>query len=169
MAHPLVDQLRFTRRQWVTAIEGVSDEDGGMRLGPMNSVGWMVAHLAWQEQIYWLTRAQGQVIEPELNEVAAYGGPATTPQLSRMLAAWHRVTAATDPYLDRLTTADLPTAVIVDGEPWKATQGSWLLRVAYHYWFHMGEIMAIRQVLGHDGLPEYVGDLDGLAPYRPEG
>jgi len=31
-----------------------------------------------------------------------------------------------------------------------------------------GEDMAIRQSLGHTGLPEFVGDIDGEAPYRPE-
>ena len=29
--------------------------------------------------------------------------------------------------------------------------------------------MAIRQMLGHKRLAQFVGDLDGQAPYRPEG
>jgi hypothetical protein len=37
-----------------------------------------------------------------------------------------------------------------------------------HYWYHIGESMAIRQLLGHTGLPDFVGDIDGAAPYRPE-
>jgi hypothetical protein len=28
--------------------------------------------------------------------------------------------------------------------------------------------MAIRQVLGHQDLPEFVGNIDDEAPYRPE-
>jgi len=28
--------------------------------------------------------------------------------------------------------------------------------------------MAIRQTLGHTDLPEFVGDIDKEAPYRPE-
>jgi hypothetical protein len=43
--------------------------------------------------------------------------------------------------------------------------GSLLLRVTYHYWYHLGENMAIRQMLGHTTLPQFVGDLDGQAPY----
>jgi len=43
-----------------------------------------------------------------------------------------------------------------------------LLRVNYHYWYHIGEIMAIRQLLDHTGLPDFVGDIDNQAPYRPE-
>jgi hypothetical protein len=38
--------------------------------------------------------------------------------------------------------------------------------VVYHYWFHIGEILAVRQLLGHPGLPEFVGDLHVDAPYR---
>jgi hypothetical protein len=40
--------------------------------------------------------------------------------------------------------------------------------VIYHYWFHVGEIISIRQILGHRDVPEFVGDIDGEAPYRPE-
>ena len=38
--------------------------------------------------------------------------------------------------------------------------------MTYHYWFHTGEILAIRQVLGHARLPEFVGNIDVEAPYR---
>jgi hypothetical protein len=76
------------------------------------------------------------------------------------------VTVAVDPYLDVLRGEDLLQPVMVDGVPWKATQGTWLQRMTYHYWFHIGEVLAARQVLGHPHLPA-VGDLVGLAPYRP--
>ena len=32
----------------------------------------------------------------------------------------------------------------------------------------IGEIQGIRQMLGHARLPQFVGDIDGRAPYRPE-
>ena len=79
MPHPLVDQLRFTRSEWLRALDGVSDEDARQRLLPMNSIGWTVGHLAWQEQRYWLTYGQGQTPVPALNEIVGYGRPATTP------------------------------------------------------------------------------------------
>jgi hypothetical protein len=41
-------------------------------------------------------------------------------------------------------------------------------RNSYHYWYHIGEIQAIRQMLGHKDLPEYVGDIGIEAPYCPE-
>ena len=37
----------------------------------------------------------------------------------------------------------------------------------YHYWFHIGEAHAIRQILGHGELPQFVGDMS-QALYRPE-
>jgi hypothetical protein len=43
-----------------------------------------------------------------------------------------------------------------------------MLRMTYHYWFHIGEIQAIRQMLGHTGLGSYVGDIEERAPYRPD-
>jgi len=37
----------------------------------------------------------------------------------------------------------------------------------YHYWYHIGEAHAIRDMLGHQDLPEFVGDMS-QALYRPE-
>jgi len=130
----------------------------------MNSIGWIVAHMAWHEQRYWLTRGLGQTPRPELNEIAANGGPPTTPSLKAMLEAWRNVTAAADPWLDGLGGADLTVALPGAGP--QRTIGSALQRVVYHYWFHTGEILAIRQVLGHRRLPEFVGSIDTEAPYR---
>ena len=42
-----------------------------------------------------------------------------------------------------------------------------LQRNFYHYWFHIGEAHAIRQMLGHPDLPQFVGDMS-TAIYRPE-
>ena len=46
MAHPLVDQLKFTRGEWLRALHGVPEADGVTRLQPMNSISWIVFHLA---------------------------------------------------------------------------------------------------------------------------
>lgn len=165
MPHPLVDQLRFTRAEWLRALRGTPEDDALRRLEPMNSIGWIVGHLAWHEQRYWLTRAQGQTPVPLLNEIVATGGPATTPALSEMLAAWRKVTKAADPWLDSLAGDAL--AADLGGPGPRRTAGDALHRVTYHYWFHIGEILAIRQILGHPKLPEFVGDIEARAPYRP--
>jgi hypothetical protein len=166
VAHPLVDQLRFTRAEWTRALRGTPEEDGLRRLDPMNSIGWIVGHLAWQEQRYWLTRAQGETPIPVLNELVANGAPATTPPLGEMLEAWRSITAAADPWLDSLAPGDV--AGELGGSGPKRVVGDALHRMTYHYWFHIGEILSIRQILGHPKLPEFVGDIDGRAPYRPE-
>jgi hypothetical protein len=163
--HPLVEQLRFTRSEFRRALRGVPAVDARRRLEPMNSIGWIVAHMAWHEQRYWLTRAQGVTPEPELNEIARNGGPPTTPALAAMLAAWKVVTEAADPWLSGLRETDLQ-GDLGPGGP-KRRIGSALQRVTYHYWFHTGEILAIRQVMGHPRRPEFVGNIDDEAPYRP--
>jgi hypothetical protein len=164
--HPLVEQLRFTRAEWLRALDGVPEADGAKRLLPMNSISWIVAHLAWQEQRYWLTRLAGETPVPELNDIAANGGPASTPSLTAMVAAWHTVTDAADPQLDALDEAALQRSL--PGQP-PRRMGDSLHRVTYHYWFHAGEILAIRQLLDHPNRPEFVGDIDAEAPYRPSG
>ena len=79
MTHPLVDQFRFTRLEWLRGLEGVSEEDGAQHFGPMNCIGWTVGHLAWHEQRTWLERPQGLIPFPELNKLFAYGGPTPAP------------------------------------------------------------------------------------------
>ena len=143
MPHPLVVQLRFTRSEFQRALKGVTAEEACRRLEPMNCISWMVGHLAWQEQRYWLTFGQGQTPVAELNALVGYGRPATTPPLADMLNAWHTITQAADPWLDAVTTEKLQEAITIRG--WTTTTyGSLLLRVNYHYWYHIGEIMAIR-------------------------
>lgn len=168
MPHPLVEQLRFARSEFKRGLEGLSDEDAVKRVLPMNCISWNIGHLACQEQRFWLYRGQGRVLLPELNEQFAYGAPASTPALADARAAWEEITAASDPWLDMVTTTKLQEQVIVDGVPSQYIFGSLLLRTTYHYWYHTGENMGIRQALGHTGLPDFVGHIDTEAPYRPE-
>ncbi len=167
MPHPLVDQLRFTRQEFRRGVEGVSDDDAARRLMPMNCISWNVGHLAAQEQRYFLTFTQELQPYPEIDEAFSYGSPASTPAFSEMLAVWELITQAVDPWLDGLSPEALPQPLVIHGKERAFTLGSLLLRVIYHYWYHTGENQAVRQVLGHTGLPVFVGDLDGEAPFRP--
>jgi hypothetical protein len=167
MPHPLVDQLRFARSEFQRALEGLTDDDARRRFMPMNCISWNIGHLAWQEQRYWLWRGQNQLLLPEANEMFAYGAPACTPALAEVWAAWRTITAAADPWLDTLSTEDLQRAII-SARPRHLIFGSLMQRTTYHYWYHTGENMAIRQMLGHQNLPDFVGNIDEEAPYRPE-
>jgi uncharacterized damage-inducible protein DinB len=168
VTHPLVSQLRFTRSEFIRAIDGVSDEDARRRVMPMNCISWNVGHLTWQEQRYFLTFGQGQTPMPDINKQFAYGAPGSTPPLEEMLIAWKSITAEADVWLDRVTSETLQEKLVREGQPTEYIFGSLLQRTIYHYWYHTGENMAIRQALGHAGLPDFVGDIDEEAPYRPE-
>jgi hypothetical protein len=80
---------------------------------------------------------------------------------------WHTITQSADPWLDTLTTEKMQEYARDEGEPTQRTFGSLLLRMTYHYWYHLGENRAIRQLLGHTDLLEFVGNIDAEAPYRP--
>ena len=167
MVHPLVEQVRFARSELRRALDGVTDEEARRRLMPMNSISWIICHLAGQERRYWLYRAQGITDQvAELDEWGAYGKPANTPPLDGAWSAWEAATAAVDPYLDDLTTERMREFLTIDGRPHDESIGTMLQRVIYHYWFHIGEATAIRQLLGHTDLPEFVGEIGDEAPYR---
>src|SRR5207245_9688299 len=72
--HPLVTQLRFTRREWIRGLKPVTAEEATRRFGPINPIAWMIAHLAWQEQRYFVEFAQDTVAVPEVKEFA-FGKP----------------------------------------------------------------------------------------------
>jgi len=168
MPHPLIEQFHFTRSEWLRGLQDISEEDGARHFGPMNCISWDVGHLAWHEQRYWLQFAQGRLLIPALNETYAYGAPMCTPSLKETLEIWHTITLAADPFLDALTTETLQRDLLRDGKSVGQSIGSALHRITYHYWYHIGEIQAIRQMLAHTGLAEYVGDIETEAPYRPE-
>src|SRR5437879_8622276 len=105
--HPLVDQLRFTRGEWLRGLRGVSEEGAARHFGPMNSIGWIVGHLTWQEQRYLLDRPQGIMLREDIQKEFFSGAPMTTPSFAEMLKAWRAITRAADPFLDQLTTQKL--------------------------------------------------------------
>jgi hypothetical protein len=166
MVHPLVTQLRFARSEFRRALDGVTDEEARRRFLPINAISWMIGHLAWQEQRYWLTAAQNRTILPELNELHANGAPACTPVLADVWATWEQVTADSDSYLDSLTTETVLTYYMRNGKPVPESVGTLLLRTTYHYWYHIGESQAVRQLLGHTGIGDFVGDIGDEAPWQ---
>ena len=157
--NPLVARLRFARSEFARVLVGVGDEEGGKRLEPMNCISWMVGHLAVQEQTYWLMLAQGERLYPDLHKIAGSGSPPSSPPLAGMLTAWHDITAAADRYLATVDATTLETFYTWKEKPVAENVGTLLLRNTYHYWFHCGEISAIRQQLGHTDLPEFVGNM----------
>jgi uncharacterized damage-inducible protein DinB len=165
--HLLVAQLRFARREFVRCLEGVGEGEARRRLMPMNCISWMVGHLANQEHRYWVVFAQQRNLAPDLNDLVGYGKPASTPPLNEMWEIWRKVTAEADKYLDTLTPEIMQKYLLRDGKPLDESVGTLLMRNIYHYWYHTGEASAVRQMLGHTNLPDFVGDMRTVV-YKPE-
>lgn len=167
MTLPLVTQLRFARSSFMRILENLDPADAVRRLEPMNCISWMVGHMASQEQAYWVLIAQGKIIVPDLHRLVGTGYPASTPPLAEMVAAWQAITAAADEFLNKLTPEKALEHLEWKGKTHLESIGTLLLRTTYHYWFHTGEAHAVRQMLGHQDLPEYISDMSA-AVYRRE-
>ena len=165
MAVSLVTHLEFSRSEFKRVLVDLPPEDAVVRIKPMNCISWMVGHLANHEQSYWLMLGQKKTAVPDLADWVGYGQPATTPPLADMLSAWDTITAQADPFLATLTEADLSKNwVHADGRVQGETVGMMFMRLIYHYWFHIGEIHAVRQQLGHKNIPDFVGDMEMIRP-----
>lgn len=167
MAHIMVEQLRFARSEFLRCLDGLSLGDATVRHGQMNCISWIIGHLAAHENQVFVFLAQGKVIQPDLRKTCGYGSRPSTPNLDEMWVAWREVTANADIFLDSLSTEKLGEHFQWKGEPLDESIGTMLYRAIYHYWFHLGEAHAIRQMLGHRDLPDFVGKLTD-ARYRPE-
>jgi uncharacterized damage-inducible protein DinB len=168
MSHPLVLQLRFTRSEFKRAFSKISEKDAQKRVMPMNSISWTIGHLAWQEQRYFIYFPTGEYLIPELQEKYGFGSPHSTPSLKEVVSMWKKVTKTADKWLDTLTVKKLLELVELSGKKTGRMYGNLLQRVIYHYWYHTGENMAVRKILGHTGMGYFVGNIDGKAPYTPE-
>jgi hypothetical protein len=140
-------------------MEGVSPEEALQRFEPMNCLSWIVGHLANQEHRLWVQRAQGRNIALDLRDLVGFGRPASTPPWDEMWDLWHKITAEADSFLNYLPNGALGTKLTWYRDENPEDVGTSLLRNIYHYWFHMGEAQAIRQMLGHKDLPGFVGNM----------
>jgi hypothetical protein len=140
-------------------MDGVLPEEAQVRHEPMNCLSWIVGHLASQEQRLWVEIPQGRHIDPELRELVGFGRAASTPSWDQMWASWRAITLVADEYLLDITDEIVDEHLIWKGKPRAESVGTSLLRNIYHYWFHLGEAHAIRQVMGHRNLPDFVGSM----------
>lgn len=160
----IVAMLLVTRRAFRRALRGIPDREAMVRVGGMNSVSWIVTHVAWQEDTFWRYWAQGLAPNPRLVQ-AQTGAPPSVPEFQQALADWREVISATEPYLGSLSAEALarhPEPPEPGLEQLLAEQnlGTLVVRCLMHYWSHIGEISAIRSLLGIAG-PEFVGNLRG--------
>ena len=161
-------QLHFARSELVRCLAGVTDSEARKRYEPMNCISWIIGHLADQENRYWVRFAQDEKFLPDLNMLVGYGRPPSTPPLADMWAAWRMITGNADNFLNTITLDSLPTFLEVNGKSVGEDIGTMLMRNIYHYWFHIGEAYAIRQLLGHRNLPDFVGNMNEARYYSDE-
>lgn len=154
--HLLVEMQQLTRKEFLRGLQGVSNEDARKRVDPMNSIGWIIGHMACQERAFFVAWPQGCLAEPEYT-VFGYGSPASQPPLDEVMALWRTASEAADELLhavdeERLRQLIVPPDLDVERE----NLGTRIVRNIFHYWSHIGEISAIRQVLGHPLPPQFV-------------
>jgi hypothetical protein len=166
MVHPLVTQLRFTRSEWVRGLKDVTPEEAVRRFEPINPISWMIAHLAWQEQRYFVIFGLGKIVFPEAQQYG-FGQSLSIPPLERAWEMWRAITKEADVFLDGITPELLLQHLEYNGERSPETVGTRILRTTHHYWYHLGESQAVRQLLGHKDLPQFVGSM-AEAAYTPE-
>ncbi|MEM7800850.1 MAG: DinB family protein [Chloroflexota bacterium] len=166
MAQKLVEHLWFAREKWLTGYDGLSNKDAIKRHGDANCPSWMVGHLACFEQLTWCQLAQGKTVVAELKQYD-FGEPATTPPLDEVMTAWKAVMPVCDEYLKTLTEADMTTHLKwPNGRPFWDDIGTTILRHTWHYWYHLGEMQALRSGLGHKNLGPYIGNMSGYGQYQ---
>lgn len=75
---------------------------------------------------------------------------------------WHKVQIAASRFLETVTEEQLDDCFCTKKLPGSETIGTSLLHITAHIWYHNGEVQALRQQLGQTGLPQFVGNLDGV-------
>jgi len=161
--HHLVAMLLVTRKEFLRALEGLTLSEGEIRVGGLNSIGWIVGHVAWQESFFWLECGQGRRV-PERLQPFATGRQGFVPEYERVLADWHEIASATEPFLRDLDHEALRRHFTHENPKVRdllteENSGTLLTRCIMHYWSHIGEIACVRSLLGHKA-PQFVGSLE---------
>jgi hypothetical protein len=158
MSHHLVKYVFHVRRELNRALEGISEADLDKRVAGMNSCAWIVAHLAWQEQRYWLEPRQ----LPPVADLSPYksGGAITHPSFSEIYPLWQEITGQSEGWLNSLNEDDLRLHFSGSKFFEIENRGSLMTRFIGHYYLHIGQITVIRKILGYD-VPSFVGSQEG--------
>lgn len=151
--HTLVDMHYLTRKEFERNLRGLNDEDAQKRIEPMNCISWIVAHVASQYQAFFVDWPQGKELDSRYKAFAT-GNPTSRPTLEEAMTLWQDVCKNADVWLQAATGQSLQEksafTLYVD-----ENGGTLLVRSTFHTWCHLGEISAIRQILGHRP-PEFV-------------
>jgi hypothetical protein len=147
----LIELHYLTRREFERNLDGLTDEDARKRMGKMNCISWIIAHVACQMRAFYVDWPRGKELD-ERYKPYGYQAKATQPPLAEAMELWREACRDSDAWLQSATEESLlktyPSIVNENG-------GTLLARSNFHTWFHLGEINSIRQMLGHDAA-QYV-------------
>ncbi|MDP6422209.1 MAG: DinB family protein [SAR202 cluster bacterium] len=150
--HTLVQMQRIARMEFVRGLQGLSDEDARKRVEPMNCISWQIGHVAYQQRAFFVDWPQGKESPNEYTPFGT-GSPASQPPLDEVMALWQASCDEADVWLEAATEESLQTPQ--SSSPEGENGGTLIVRNICHTWCHIGEISAIRQILGHEP-PEFV-------------
>ena len=152
----LVQMVKLTRQEFDRGLEGVSDEDVRRRVGSMNCISWIVGHVAHQQHAFF--RAWPRLAETDSSYRSfGYDAPPSEPPLDEVMSLWRTSCIDADTWLDAADARSLLER-FNPVEP-EENGGTLIVRFLFPTWSHIGEINAIRQMLGHRA-PEFV-DMHG--------
>ena len=163
-----IELARFAISEFERGLQGLTDEEARTRLTKadgteMNAISWMVGHIAG----HWLVQAAYARQERMPSGLHRFGGATADPTPLPLSQAFNLLGEA-KASIDWLTSADdallsstIHYPLIDAGE----SVGTGLMRVILHTWFHIGEINAVRQLLGHPEIP-FVGQIVGNLEWR---
>ncbi|MFN8638087.1 MAG: DinB family protein [Dehalococcoidia bacterium] len=117
----------------------------------VNAGGWIVAHIAEQEDQYWSVHAQGLEADPWLASARVrFGDPASAPAYGEALDALRAATERGTPYLEGLTAEHLGDVLRTSRMPGRGAQRAQDLLVlqAPHLYALAGELAAIGSLAG---------------------
>jgi hypothetical protein len=130
-----------------------------------SSFAWTLAHVTEQIDRWVNVIAQDMLPHPDIGkDEFRFGGTGIAQDWSLINQASKEVRAAAKSYLDNLTDNDLESIIIDDNDPNAKPDRkhiklySVILRVIAHYYFHIGEIAAKRDRIGHS-VGDYPGSL----------
>ncbi len=157
MSHHLIRYSQHVRREFKRVLEGMSEADCNKRVANLNSIAWMTAHLMNQEYTYWHKSQANEIAEVTAFNETLKVHPA---DFKEAFVLWERVTDESNDWLERLSEDDLRTHLTGRKSFEVENIGSLLTRVIGHYYFHIGQISAVRKMLDYD-VPGFVGSQEG--------
>jgi len=159
--------VRFTIAEYDRGLEGMTDEEAIVKLPKadgttMNSITWTMGHVTtgWLFASALLT---SEHIDFGDRMFFGAGADPTPPSMAEMLEMWERAKGLSEKWLLGLTS-ELLGSKRDFGPMQDENLGTQLMRAVLHTWFHIGEINAIRQMLGQDEI-SFVGEMRGRLEY----